>query len=98
MSLCGICVVREYMLTVLLHLTLDLLKDGPLDNRDSTVGGILANTLLKVSLRLYYCSHQCTSGHVNGVALFLLYSRHYWCVICERRWCLVWLLSCGTAF
>lgn len=39
---------REYMLAVILHVTLELLKEGPPDNRDSTLGGILANTLLKV--------------------------------------------------
>jgi hypothetical protein len=36
------------MLAVILHVTLDLLKEGPPDNRDSTLGGILANILMKV--------------------------------------------------
>ena len=36
------------MLAVILHVTLELLTGGPPDNRDSTLGGILANTLLKV--------------------------------------------------
>ena len=40
------------MLAVILHLTLELLKDGPPDNRDSTLGGILANALLKVQSAL----------------------------------------------
>ena len=39
---------REYLLSVLLHLTLNLLKGDPPENRDTTLGGNLANTLLKV--------------------------------------------------
>ena len=40
------------MLAVVLHLTLELLKGGPPDDRDSTLGGVLANTLLKVQFAL----------------------------------------------
>lgn len=50
------CHCREYMLAVILHVTLELLTGGPPDNRDSTLGGILANTLLKV---LTYCYSLC---------------------------------------
>ena len=41
------------MLAVILHITLELLKGGPPDDRDSTLGGLLANTLLKVLLYTY---------------------------------------------
>ena len=43
---CTFC--REYLLSVLLHLTLHLLKGDPPENRDTTLGGNLASTLLKV--------------------------------------------------
>ena len=36
------------MLAVILHVTLELLKGSPPEDRDSTLGGILASTLLKV--------------------------------------------------
>ena len=36
------------MLAVILHITLELLRGDPPDDRDSTLGGILANTILKV--------------------------------------------------
>ena len=36
------------MLAVILHLTLELLKDGPPEDRDSTLGDLLGATLLKV--------------------------------------------------
>ena len=39
------------MLAVILHLTLELLKGGPPESRDSTLGDILGNTLLKVKSR-----------------------------------------------
>ena len=50
------------MLAVVLHVTLDLLKEGPPDNRDSTLGGILASTLLKVcadwaNVHVHVCPH-----------------------------------------
>ena len=44
----GFTFCREYLLSVLLHLTLNLLKGDPPENRDTTLGGNLANTLLKV--------------------------------------------------
>ena len=53
------------MLAVILHVTLELLKDGPPDNRDSTLGGILANTLLKVPKPLPVYS--------ISITLFILY-------------------------
>ena len=42
----------EYLLSVLLHLTLHLLKGDPPENRDTTLGGNLASTLLKT---LFVC-------------------------------------------
>ena len=41
------------MLAVVLHVTLELLSGGPPDNRDSTLGGLLANLLLKVQSALF---------------------------------------------
>ena len=45
------------MLAVILHITLELLKGGPPDNRDSTLGGLLASTLLKVQMHIYTYSY-----------------------------------------
>ena len=39
---------REYMLAVLLHMTQELLKGGPPSELESTLGGNLAGSLLKV--------------------------------------------------
>ena len=36
------------MLAVVLHITLELLKGGPPEDRDHTLGGLIVNTLLKV--------------------------------------------------
>ena len=48
------------MLAVILHITLELLRGGPPDDRESTVGGVLANTLLKVRNPVYsYCFVDC---------------------------------------
>ena len=54
---------REYLLSVLLHLTLNLLKGDPPENRDTTLGGNLASTLLKV--RNTYSRHQRSSYSVR---------------------------------
>ena len=40
------------MLAVILHVTLELLRGDPPDDRDSTLGGILANIILKVHTRI----------------------------------------------
>ena len=58
---CTFC--REYLLSVLLHLTLNLLKGDPPENRDTTLGGNLASTLLKV--RNTYSRHQRSSYSVR---------------------------------
>ncbi len=42
------CTCREYLLAVLLRLTLELLRGDPPEDRETTLGGNLATNLLKV--------------------------------------------------
>ena len=43
-----VCWYREYLLAVLLHLTLELLRGYPPQDKDSSLAGSLAAVLLKV--------------------------------------------------
>ncbi len=92
------CFRREYMLAVILHVTLDLLKEGPPDNRDSTLGGILANILMKVHVHTNCYNLCCKYEYVrvfNNLYCCCILYRLCWCATCERPWCSVLLPSCG---
>ena len=49
---------REYLLSILLHLTLELMKGEPPHDKDTSLAGSLSAMLLKVHVRTLYI--QCT--------------------------------------
>ena len=66
MSLC----LREYLLAVLLYLVQELLREDPPSNRETTLGGCLADNLLHVRALCSCCALLLVFIFLDAICVF----------------------------